>query len=312
MSSPSRGFKKSLASDTGYVIGELLGDGAFSTGVHKAHVKVAFKQKLRRRMSNEKIDTASKDKETKSIAIKVCELKHASVLQNEHLLLAQLDHANVVKVIGLPRRIAGRGIMMMELVEGADLFTILNAFFAGKGSVPQLSTIRYITKALLLGLEYLQQQEVVHNDIKPENILIGARSMEAIHASTVIKICDFGLAMKENESYTASGSPDWSSPEKIFRGAEIFSYASDMFSFGFVVYAACTGLMAIKLGKKMTKREYGAKWIEFSERVREAESGFFAEHGKVRDLVLGTTQVKPEQRISASQALQLEFFGNTK
>jgi len=312
MSSPGRGLKKSVASDTGYVIEGLLGTGAFSTGVHKASVKVPLKQKLRRKMSNEKIDTATKAKETRSIAIKICELKHAYALEHEHLLLAQLDHANVVKVIGLPRRTNGRGIMMMELVDGRDLFTILENFFTDKQVVPRLATVVHISRSVLLGLEYLQQQEVVHNDIKPENILVGAADMESIRSSTHIKLCDFGLAMKENESYTASGSPDWSSPEKLFRGAEIFSYASDMFSFGFVVYAACTGFMAIQLGKNLTKRLYQEKWKQFSERVENANTGFFAEHRDAKNLVLGTTPVEPEQRMTASQALQLKFFADTK
>lgn len=308
MSGPSHRFEKSLAKDTGYILDGLLGNGSFSTGVHKANVKVAFKQKLRRKMSNEKLDITSKKKETHSIAIKVCALKHTHILEHEHLLLTQLEHANVVKAIGTTRRIGDYGIMMMELVEGIDLYSALDAFFQNKSHVPPLRTVRHIAKSILLGLEYLQQQEVVHNDIKPENILIGAKTIEAIGRSTSIKLCDFGFAVKENESYSACGSPDWCSPEKIFRGVEIFSYASDIFSFGFVMYAVCTGYMAIKLGKSLTKRAYERLWVAFSDRVRLAEHGFFADYEDSKDIVLSTTPVDPAKRITASQALQLRFF----
>ena len=70
--------------------------------------------------------------------------------------------------------------------------------------------IKSYTEQLLLGLEYLHANGIIHRDLKSANVLIGREGN--------IKITDFGSCKKcasSEKNYTKSmkGSPYWMAPE---------------------------------------------------------------------------------------------------
>ena len=91
-----------------------------------------------------------------------------------------------------------------------------------------------ITKQILLGLAYLHKEKhQIHRDIKPANILI--------NAGGIVKLTDFGISrtLEKSQAHTFVGSRIYMSPERIT--GRKYSYPSDIWSVGLVIYELATG-----------------------------------------------------------------------
>jgi mitogen-activated protein kinase kinase 1 len=93
-----------------------------------------------------------------------------------------------------------------------------------------------ITKQILLGLSYLHKEKhQIHRDIKPANILI--------NSDGIVKLTDFGISRSlettHNLAETFVGSRSYMSPERIT--GKKYSYPSDIWSLGLVIYELATG-----------------------------------------------------------------------
>ncbi|RLN51757.1 hypothetical protein BBJ28_00021973 [Nothophytophthora sp. Chile5] len=89
-----------------------------------------------------------------------------------------------------------------------------------------------------LGLDYLHHEEVVHGDLKCNNILVGADRMA--------KICDFGFSDIRSYSVglsamTQTDSIRWKAPELLMRSGDNPRFLSDVFSFGMCIIEAFSG-----------------------------------------------------------------------
>ncbi|KAL0388636.1 UNVERIFIED_CONTAM: Mitogen-activated protein kinase kinase kinase NPK1 [Sesamum radiatum] len=98
--------------------------------------------------------------------------------------------------------------ILLEFVPGGSISSLLGKF----GSFPE-SVIRMYTKQLLLGLEYLHKNKIMHRDIKGANILVDNKGC--------IKLADFGASKKVEALATITGAksmkgtPYWMAPEVI-------------------------------------------------------------------------------------------------
>jgi predicted ATPase len=83
---------------------------------------------------------------------------------------------------------------------------------------------------VLQGLNYLHRHDVIHNDLKPSNILVSEGRA---------KILDFGLALRHAPDSQMRGTLGYMSPEML-RGEEV-STASDLYAFGVIMYEMFVG-----------------------------------------------------------------------
>lgn len=151
-------------------------------------------------------------------------------LKQETLLSRQIAHRNVVRVFDLG--IAdGLRFITMEFVDGADLRSLLDA----RGRLPAKDAVA-IMKQVCHGLHAAHIEDVIHRDLKPQNILIG-RDNRA-------RIVDFGLARSfEQTGITRTGAvvgtPHYMAPEQALGRPS--DARCDIFALGVVFYEVLTG-----------------------------------------------------------------------
>jgi serine/threonine-protein kinase len=142
----------------------------------------------------------------------------------------KLDHPGVMKVFKDARR--SRIYMAMEWVDGQLLRNLM-----ARGKFPADRAAR-ITARVCEALDYIHSHGVVHRDMKPENIMIGADDS--------IKLIDFGIAANEGSRRltfaklsNVMGTPDYISPEQVKgkRG----DGRSDIYAVGVMLYEMLTG-----------------------------------------------------------------------
>lgn len=148
--------------------------------------------------------------------------------------VASVSHDNVVKVFAINED-SHPPMIVMEYVEGESLSRIIKA-----GGALDVLSITRLGEEVADGLAAAHQQGLIHRDVKPSNILLEEPSRR-------VKLSDFGLARGiDDVSLTKTGqvfgTPLYMSPEQANAGA--IDHRSDLFSFGSVLYAMCTGQSA--------------------------------------------------------------------
>ncbi|KAL5786605.1 hypothetical protein ACOSQ2_008997 [Xanthoceras sorbifolium] len=156
---------------------------------------------------------------------------HVKELEEEVKLLKDLSHQNIVRYLGTVREEESLNILL-EFVPGGSISSLLGKF----GSFPE-AVVRAYTKQLLLGLEYLHNNGIMHRDIKGANILVDNKGC--------IKLADFGASKQVVELATISGAksmkgtPYWMAPEVILQTGH--SCSADIWSVGCTVIEMATG-----------------------------------------------------------------------
>ena len=141
----------------------------------------------------------------------------------------QLNHANIVKTIEIGCT-EGLHFIVFEFVDGMPLSTLLL-----KGPLEEGQCI-WILRQLGQALRQLRQKSIVHQDIKPDNILIEGRG------NAMLTDLGFARAPKGRMQWDgfAVGTPVYMSPEQA-RGLKTVDGRADLYSLGATIYHAATG-----------------------------------------------------------------------
>lgn len=150
--------------------------------------------------------------------------------QREAMAASQLLHHNVVEVYDVDQE-DGQQYIVMEYVRGTDLKQFI------KDNAPiTLELVVSIMSQILSAIELAHKYNLIHRDIKPQNILITENNQ--------VKITDFGIAIAVTDTSitqtnTLLGSVHYLSPEQA-RGANA-TMKSDIYALGVVLYELITG-----------------------------------------------------------------------
>src|SRR5216117_3090271 len=150
--------------------------------------------------------------------------------QREARTSARLEHPNIIPIYRVGK--SGRVIyFVMKFLRGKPLSNIL----AARGSLPP-AEIRKILADVARALAYAHKKEIVHRDIKPDNIMFDE------HGHAVVT--DFGIAKaasggKLTGTGMSIGTPHYMSPEQAKAGS--LDGRSDIYSLGVVAYQCLTG-----------------------------------------------------------------------
>ena len=150
---------------------------------------------------------------------KIIKQIYKKYINSEIDIMKTLDHTNILKLYDV---ITYKNTLYLVL-EYCNKGDLINYIKSGDNT----HDIDYI-KQILCGLKYLYNNNILHRDIKPQNILIN---------NNIIKICDFGFAknIKDNDLLsTFCGSPLYMAPE-ILKYRE-YTDKSDIWSLGVIIY----------------------------------------------------------------------------
>ena len=152
----------------------------------------------------------------------------------------QLTHPNIVPVRRL-ETFRGRPAMVMPLYSGGSLEDRIRRTpeekRSGTGKPLPLADALSISRQILAALDFANQQQVIHRDVKPDNILFDAAGTP--------HLADFGIALDMKRATVTQaggdlGTPLYISPEQI-RDPRKVDHRADVYSFGCCIYDMLTG-----------------------------------------------------------------------
>lgn len=159
-------------------------------------------------------------------------------LRVEARALARLKHPNLVEVYDLAAASDGRIFYVMELLDGCTMRDLLRH----RGKLGASAAVRVIAQALD-GLAAAHSTQLVHRDVKPENVFICR--------SGIVKLLDFGItkaidasmpAQQITEAGMTVGTPWYMAPEQAW-GTQLDNRA-DVYAAGLVLWEALAGRKA--------------------------------------------------------------------
>lgn len=186
---------------------------------------------------------------------------YLNLIRREYEISLGLDHPNITSAFTF-ERIEGLGpCLIMEYVDGDTLTDYL-------ATGPSASSRKKVMSQLLSAVDYLHKRNIVHNDLKPENIIISKQEGN-------LKLIDFGLSDDDVHylAKTLGCTPSYASPE-LLSGDKNVDSRSDIYSLGKLIRllfpSRYNGIV-----KRCTKKDPGFRFssvqaIEASLKRREA------------------------------------------
>ncbi|CAL8308598.1 unnamed protein product [Lota lota] len=208
-------FSRVVLRRRGYRLGKTIGEGTYS-----------------------KVKIASSTRHGHNVAIKIVDRRAAphdfaiKFLPRELAILRTVSHDHIVRLHELIDSPNGMLYIVMELA-ATDLLGRIQQ----EGSLPEEQAKTYFTQ-IVSAVCYLHQNNIVHRDLKCENILLTVGNQ--------VKITDFGfgrfLEGHSELSSTFCGSSSYAPPE-VLLGIQYDPRKSDIWSIGVILYVMLTACM---------------------------------------------------------------------
>jgi len=178
--------------------------------------------------------------------------------------------------------------LVMDLMPGGDLRQ-----FLGKKTLSESQTL-FIISCILMGLEYLSINGVVHKDLKPENLVFDSKGY--------LRITDFGIAFRTGKfkERDGSGTPGYMSPESMFHKEQ--GPVSDCFALGVIAYECMLGkLPYCGKSRKEIKDKILSKQVQLKK--NDVPQGWSLESA---DFINKLLQRNPEERLGKNGILEIK------
>ncbi|KAI8970300.1 kinase-like domain-containing protein [Mycotypha africana] len=222
-------------------------------------------------------------------------------------ILKQVRHPHIVSMHDLYES-KDAVYIVTDLASGGELFQQL----LNKGSYTEKDASN-LTKQMLEGLQYLHARDIVHRDMKPENLLFQTPAENAN-----LMITDFGLSKilkgRDDILTTACGTPGYVAPEVLRQTGH--NKPVDLWSVGVILYTLLSGYTpfwgedqaslfeSIMSGKYQYDEEY---WHDISDSV----FLLTRQINVAKNLIDRLLTLDPDKRITAEEALQHPWITNS-
>ncbi len=217
----------------------------------------------------------------------VIKVSKSETLNNRFLMEARVltelaNHRGVPELVAVARH-RGRVLLVMKFVAGAPLSDIMDSL-----SDRERDRVVY---QLLDVVAHLHKHDIVHRDIKPDNIIVGTDGK--------IVLLDFGIVRKMEEletSPTVIGTRPFMSPEQVNGKSE---RRSDIWALGVVMYRLYTGRMPFSGGTEMELMENILKTEPLT--PRSIKSGIPA---SLEEIIFRALRKRPESRFQTAEEIK--------
>lgn len=234
------------------------------------------------------------------VAIKVLNLDTAEDeikdVQQEIALLSQLalaDAQNVTKYHG--SFLNGSKLwIIMDYCSGGSVRTLLKA-----GKIEEKYSA-VIVRELLVALQYIHKEGIIHRDIKAANVLVTKEGR--------VQLCDFGVAAQlssvQLKRTSMIGTPFWMAPEVIQEGTP-YNQKADVWSLGITLYEIATGTPP--LSDQEPKRA-----VYLIPRSKPARLEGTQYSPALKEFVAKCLDEQPEERATAEELSKTRFIKATR
>lgn len=204
---------------------------------------------------------------------------------------ASLSHPNIVNVYDVgSEAIMDRRIhyIVMEYINGKTLKDII----VEKGRLTNEETVNY-SKQIAAALEAAHKKNIIHRDIKPQNIMITDEG--------IVKVTDFGIARISTSAtitYTSSilGTVHYISPEQA--KGKFIDNKSDLYSLGIVMYEMVTGQVPFD-----AENSVGIALKHIQDKVTPPIQLNPKVSGRLNDIIMRCLEKQPTDRFSSARNL---------
>ena len=233
----------------------------------------------------------------KSFKKENCSEEQLKKILNEKNLMKELENKNIIKILDYFED-KDFIFIVMEYVNGGNLYNLLK-----KRRKLSEKMAKFIYKQIVLSLKYIHSHNIVHRDIKLENILLDLNNG--------VKICDFGIGKKikspDQLLNGLSGTPIYMAPEILLsdNNKGYKGFPVDIWSSGVALYIMLSGEFPFK----KIKKEHKKKELEYS--ILNEEPKEIKDISKeANNLIKGLLNKDPNKRLSYDEILSHPWIKN--
>ncbi|CAD8072466.1 unnamed protein product [Paramecium sonneborni] len=210
--------------------------------------------------------------------------KQAKSLAEEIYIMRSLNNQNIPK--------------LYEVFENDDYIELVMTYYEGghlyeKLQYFSLSQRQRLVKDILETMNYVHSQQIMHRDLKPQNIMYKDKDPKSID----IAIIDFGFATnqkyQEHVLYNC-GTHGYAAPEvqEYKEKQKMYTTQCDVYSLGIIIYEIFFGVHPYRNSNPGT--------LTFNDKVKVPQS--------LKNLLIQMTRIQPKQRFTLKECLDQDFF----
>ena len=242
-----------------------------------------------------KVYVATKNSNDKLYAIKIINKNKINTkieikrIKTERNLLANINHPFIMK-LNYAFQTKQSLYFITKFMHGGELnyhiYKEKNNYFSEEKT-------KFYAAEIILGLNYLHENNCIYRDLKPENVLIDKDGH--------IKLTDFGLSKLCDDfpckTNSLCGTPEYLAPEILFE--KDYGIEVDWWSLGVIIYEMLSGYLPFKIlpEEKITKNAYKKKIKIFNHFSNAA-----------KDLIKKLLEYNSKKRIGYEQIINHPFF----
>ena len=232
-------------------------------------------------------------------------------IDSEIKIMKQLDHENTIKLHEFFQT-NNNLYFIMEYINGGTLSDYLSSYKLKTGKPFSQKMIQHFVKQIVQGLIYIHSKNIIHRDLKLDNILLSFPSKipkeNREYSQATVKIIDFGLSTQKTFAMSNPGTPAYMDPiilQKFNKSGGIkrfrlYDKKADIWSLGAITYEMLTGqniFQADDLDELISKVEKGNYYLKVDDLSNE-----------ILSFLNCMLQYEPKNRLSAKDLALHQFL----
>ena len=217
-------------------------------------------------------------------------------VENEIMILKEIKHPNIVKLYDVKIR-KDYIYLIMEYCNGGSLLKALNIYMEKNRKPFTEDIVKHLMKQILSAVECLHKHQIIHRDLKLENILLNFNSAKEANISNIlasqVKIIDFDISIRARgyNRHMNRGS-------FIVDDNNVYDEKDDIMALGIICYQMLYGKNLYSHGNK--NQNLKSEYINSKPYISQISKSFLA-------CMLNNDS---NQRLSATELLNHDYFKN--